>query len=92
MRGLLTHEKGDFKAATILDKFARVTPILTVFLPNGSEGLVSEVEAQLTCMKVIVNSVKGEETKDSGENAGGIVTVSFYMLVSIITASFYLVL
>lgn len=88
---MLTLEQGDARAATILEKFARITPILTVFFPNGSGGVVSEVAGQLTCMKVIVNSVKGEENKSDGnENGAGVLVLNLGMLLSVVSASLYL--
>ena len=50
----LTSFQGDFRISTLTDNFFGVTPILTVFFPgNGSGSLVSQPEAQLTCVKTI---------------------------------------
>jgi hypothetical protein len=51
-----------------------VTPILTVFFPgNGNDSLVSQPEAQLTCLKAMELTTASNVTQSQGDkgNAAG---------------------
>lgn len=58
-----------------MKNFFGVTPILTVFFPgNGSGSLVSQSEAQLTCLKAIDLTTASNATSsptDTNKNAAG---------------------
>jgi hypothetical protein len=71
---VLTFIQGDVYASTLVKNFYSITPILTVFFPsNGSSGLVSQFEAQLTCVKAIDLSTASNDTLGQGNkgNAAG---------------------
>ncbi len=81
----------------MVKNFFGITPILTVFFPgSGSGSLVSQVEAQLTCVKTIDSTTASNATVSSNDKnhsaAGrllgggavwaGLASVAFAMLLS----------
>ena len=66
--------QGNYDASTVVKNFFSITPILTVFFPgNGSNGLVSAQEAQLTCLKAIdlTTASNATQSPDGGDSAAG---------------------
>ncbi|KAK4194332.1 hypothetical protein QBC40DRAFT_302227 [Triangularia verruculosa] len=89
-----TNSTVDFKAETVTKNFFGVTPILTVFFPgDDNDTIVSQPEAQLTCVKAIdlttaynATSAPSGETSDAVRGTGlsvalvGVLTVTFAVL------------
>ncbi|KAI0873664.1 hypothetical protein GGS24DRAFT_517374 [Hypoxylon argillaceum] len=57
----------DIKAAL----FA-ITPVLTVFYPNGEGSVVSDIDASLTCLKVVGPERASLATMDDGSNGSAV--------------------
>jgi hypothetical protein len=57
-------------AETLSDKFFGITPILTFFYP-GTGKLITQAEAQLTCMKTVGPSVAANATMNNGQSRVG---------------------
>ncbi|KAK4101896.1 hypothetical protein N658DRAFT_485766 [Parathielavia hyrcaniae] len=71
-----TNNTGDLDESTLVENFFSVTPILTVFFPgNGGNSLVSQAEAQLSCLKAVnlttTNNVTLNPGVGNGDNAAG---------------------
>ncbi len=93
---LLTHRQSDLAAETVTKNLFSITPILTVFFPGS--GVVSETQAQLTCLKALSETTASEDTKSSTDEnkksvagrlerslvfgAIGMVTVLFVLLLA----------
>jgi len=67
--------QGNNDASTLVKNFFSITPILTVFFPgDGNSSLVSQPEAQLTCVKAIDLTTASNATQspnDQNKNAAG---------------------
>jgi len=72
---VLTRPQGNNDASTLVKNFFSITPILTVFFPGGgNSSLVSQPEAQLTCVKAIDLTTASNATQspnDQNKNAAG---------------------
>ena len=75
-----------------MKNFFGVTPILTVFFPgNGSGSLVSQPEAQLTCLKAIDLTTASNATSsstDTNKNAAGRLLGSSAVWVALVSVAF----
>ncbi|KAH8602513.1 hypothetical protein B0O99DRAFT_302 [Bisporella sp. PMI_857] len=64
-----TSTQGDYMENTTHAILFGVTPILTLFYP-GNGSLLAQPESQLTCMKIIRNSIEGNKTIADGTHKG----------------------
>ncbi|KAI0505422.1 hypothetical protein F5B22DRAFT_627720 [Xylaria bambusicola] len=58
--------QGSDKIDEIQKALYSVTPILTVFFPTGKQSIVSEVDASLSCLKVVGPSRASADAMDDG--------------------------
>jgi hypothetical protein len=72
---VLTEFQGNLDASTLVKNLFSITPILTVFFPgDGNGSLISQPEAQLTCVKAIDLTTASNATRsptDENKNAAG---------------------
>lgn len=88
---LTPFSQGNFEAAAIVKKFFSITPILTVFFPgDGNGSLVSQPEAQLTCVKAVDLTTASNATlnrSDKGNDAGRVVGGAAAMWAGLVTVA-----